>query len=422
MKTKVRRVVAQSRRIRDCVICLLVAGSALSASAQSLNSGPPVKLPGLSDAAQITRDMNGIAHIQAGNAHDLYFLQGYVHAQDRLFQMDVFRRLGSGTLAELLGEAALPTDVQLRTIGLRRAAERSLAVLSDRTRAALQAYAEGVGAWVAANPLPVEYGALELTQFIPWTSVDSVTVAKLIAFDRSFDLDIEPTIRLLTYQQAGQALGFDGAALYFEDLFRSAPFDPAVTVLDATMLPNTRVAEPAPNYSHRVGQNARLNQATVDLCRRYLREIKDLPVFEGILQREKRPASNMWGVSGALTTSGRPLLANDPHLVLSVPSTLYPIHLNAGPVNTIGSSFAGVPFVILGHNQHISWGGTVNYLDVTDTFQEQIAADPNSPSGLSIVHNGQLEPIIPIPQVFRKNNFDGVPESNFSVAARLPSR
>src|SRR5436190_10861768 len=198
-------------------------------------AGSVAALSGLNEVAQVTRDVHGIAHIQAGNEHDLFFLQGYVHAQDRLFQMDVFRRLGSGTLAELLGEAALPTDVQLRTIGLRRAAERSFAVLSDRTRAALQAYAEGVGAWVAANPLPVEYGALELTQFIPWTSVDSVTVAKLIAFDRSFDLDIEPTIRLLTYQQAGQALGFDGAALYFEDLFRSAPFDPAVTVLDATM-------------------------------------------------------------------------------------------------------------------------------------------------------------------------------------------
>src|SRR5439155_9448049 len=179
-------------------------------------AGSVAALSGLKEVAQITRDVHGIAHIQAGNEHDLFFLQGYVHAQDRLFQMDILRRLGSGTLAELLGEGALPTDVQLRAIGLRRAAERTLPVLSVRAQAALGAYAEGVNAFVAANPLPPEFGELELTQFQPWTALDSVSVARLMAFDRSCDVDIDPTVTCLAYQHAGQALGFDGAALCLE--------------------------------------------------------------------------------------------------------------------------------------------------------------------------------------------------------------
>src|SRR5712672_4104475 len=115
---------------------------------------PREHLAGLRDAAQIVRDRNGIAHIKARNEHDLFFLQGFVHAQDRLFQMDVSRRRASGTLAELLGPAALSGDVALRTFGLRRAAERSLPIQSDRARAAVEAYAEGVNAFLLRNPLP----------------------------------------------------------------------------------------------------------------------------------------------------------------------------------------------------------------------------------------------------------------------------
>src|SRR5262249_39357178 len=122
-----------------CVAIVL----AQSAFAAALN-GAPVKMPGLTAPAQVTRDTLGIAHIEAKNEHDLFFLQGYTSAEDRLFQMDTTRRIASGTLAELLGEGALAQDVQLRTIGLRRAAERSLAVQSTRVLAALNAYADGV--------------------------------------------------------------------------------------------------------------------------------------------------------------------------------------------------------------------------------------------------------------------------------------
>jgi penicillin amidase len=393
---------------------IALAHSTLGAVAADPKPNAPIKMPELKAAARITRDSSGIAHIRAQNHQDLMFLQGYVHAQDRLFQMDVNRRLASGTLAELLGEGALAQDVQLRTIGLRRAAERSLAVQSPAVQAALEAYANGVNAFVRFNPLPLEYAALELTRFEPWTPVDSLTVAKVIAFQRSFDIDIEPTITLLTYQQAGQVLGFDGAALFFEDLFRSAPFDPTVTVPEASF------AATQPRYlmSGSVQRNqisprasAPLHPATLRLAREYLDRIKRLPAFRDVLDRDKHAGSNEWGVSGAHTTTGNPMLANDTHLPLGVPNLFHPIHLQGGKINAAGSSVAGVPFVILGQNRKISWGATVSYADVTDTFQEQIVPDANSPSGLSIVHQGQKEPVIPIPQVFRKNNFDGVPDN-----------
>src|SRR5438445_139619 len=163
----------QRRRTMRVTLYVILALSLSVVAAPTVLSSPSVKLCGLAEPARVVRENNGIAHIMAQNEHDLYLLQGYVHAQDRLFQMDVSRREASGTLAELLGPAALPQDVQLRTLGLRRAAVRSLAVISPRARTALEAYADGVNAFVGSHPLPPEYGGLELTQFQPWTAVDS---------------------------------------------------------------------------------------------------------------------------------------------------------------------------------------------------------------------------------------------------------
>ncbi len=402
------------KSLASALVCFLFAAVVL---AQDSSSGPPVQLPGLTAAARITRDTDGIAHIRAQNEHDLFFLQGYVHAQDRLFQMDVSRREASGTLAELLGSPALPQDVQLRTIGLRRAAVRTLPVISQRTRAALQAYADGVNAFVGSHSdsLPPEYTALELTQFEPWTVTDSLAVAKLIAFGLSFDNDIDSTVALMSYQGAGSLLGFDGTKLFFEDLDRSAPFDPATTVPDPSVphaAPTERrsatsSARQAPSVE--ASASAYLEPRTVELVKQYARKIKGMPVFERLRDLKRSGGSNEWAISGLLSASGVPLLANDPHLALVTPSTFYPVHLEDGDINAIGSGFAGVPFVIAGHNQSISWGSTVNPMDVTDTFQEKIVPDPASPSGLSTVFKGNLEPIIPIPEVFRQNNIgDGI--------------
>ncbi len=369
----------------------------------SLSAKPPIKLDGLKAAARIVRDANGIPHICAQNEHDLFFLQGWVHAQDRFFQMDLTRRQASGTLAEVVGSSALGSDVELRTIGLRRAAERSLLVLSAPVQAALQAYSDGVNAFIQKHSLPVEYGLLELSQVEPWSPIDSLVIGKAISFGLSFDLDINLTLTLLQYEGVGLAVGFDGTALFFEDLFRSQGFDPASTVPDAS---DAGASSASASTLVRKAQKAagKIRPATLALGRAYLRKVQNLPLFRGAFQPRSRPnGSNEWALSGRHTESGFPLIANDPHLSLDTPSTFYPIHLRARDLDVRGSSFAGTPGVILGRNRYIAWGATVNPMDVTDTFQEQLAPDPTSPSGLSIVHLGQLEPIIPLPQVFRFN-------------------
>ena len=354
--------------------------------------------PGLQEPAQLITDASGITHVAAVNEDDAYFLQGWVHARDRFFQMDYNRRLASGTLAELLGAAALPSDVQLRTIGLRRAAVRSLAAMNPASRAAVSAYTRGVNAWLAANPLPPEYFALELRRADAWTEVDSVVVAKLIAFGLSFDLDIDATITFQTYLQAGLALGFNGQALFLEELNRSAPFDPAATVPDASVPLAAAALKPMGQAAHQV------DAKTLDLAREWGDKLRDIPLFQRIRDRDKRDGSNLWAVSGRLTTSGRPMIANDPHLALGTPSTFYPMGLAVfGKLEVFGSGFPGIPGVVQGYNRHIAWGTTNNAIDVTDTYQEQLVPDPSSPSGLSSVYMGQLEVVIPIPEVFRAN-------------------
>jgi penicillin amidase len=356
------------------------------------------------EPAGVTRDRFGIAHVSARDHRRLFFLQGWVHAQDRLFQMDTSRRQASGTLAELLGPAALGSDVQLRTIGLRRAAERSLAVISPAGREALTAYAAGVNAFVAAHPLPPEYAALHLTRFEPWTEIDSLVVGKLVAFGLSFDLDLGLTQQLAAYQAAGQAGGFDGTKLFFEDLSRSEPFTSASTVPDAS--------GPPPRYGGRGIEDLRLdgNQrrglaAAARLSGAYLKRAGGVGALRQALARSTAiQGSNEWGVAGRDTADGRPLVANDPHLGLDQPSTFYPMQLRSGRTDVVGSGFAGVPGVIVGHNRFISWGATTNPMDVTDTYLEQVRPDPTAPSGLATVFQGRLEPVQAIPEVFRQNN------------------
>jgi penicillin amidase len=383
---------------------------AATAAAQSPNAGQPSTLQGLQYAAQVSRDTFGIAHVRASNDHDLYFMQGYVHAQDRLFQMDYNRRLASGTLAELLGPAALPSDVELRTIGIRRAAERSLAVISAQARAAVEAYAEGVNAYVATHPrLPPEYLALEITKFKPWTALDSMAVAKSLTFSLSFGLDdIDYTVALQTYSAVfDPVLGAGtGYTLFSQDLWRSQPFYLASTVPDASVASAAGVSAAAPAIVQSVAEPA------AALGKKYLDHVRNMPFFKERLDRDNRPGSNQWAVSGRHTNTGMPLVANDPHLALGAPSTFYPIHLTAGDADAMGSGFAGVPFVIVGQNRNMAWGATVSPLDVTDVFLEQVMPDATSPSGLSTIYKGNKEWVIPIPEVFRANNpGDGIPDN-----------
>ncbi|MDZ7651500.1 MAG: penicillin acylase family protein [Burkholderiaceae bacterium] len=385
------------------------------AAAHGPDAAPPSKLAGLQAAAQVSRDTYGIAHIKAGNDHDLYFMQGWVHAQDRLFQMDYNRRQASGTLAELLGPAALAADVELRTIGIRRAAERSLAVISPEARAAIEAYAEGVNAYVAQTmQLPPEYQALEITRFQAWTALDTLAVAKSLTFGLSFGLDdIDNTVALQTYSAVfDPALGpGTGFALFSEDLWRSQPFYLASTVPDASQGMPPRPRGHAPGQAHAADASA------AALGKAYLDRVRELPFFKRRLDRDNRPDSNQWAVSGRHTSNGLPLVANDPHLALDTPSTFYPIHLTAGDSDVMGSGFAGVPFVIVGQNRYMAWGATVSPLDVTDVYREQVVPDATSPSGLSTIYKGQKEPVIPIPELFRYNQPGNGTPDDLVVAA-----
>jgi len=394
--------------IAPFVAAALASSVMMAAAGDQPGTGQTIRLPQLKAPASILRDTNDIAHVQARNEHDAFFLQGWVHAQDRLFQMDYDRRTASGTLAELVGPDALESDVMLRTLGLRRAAQQSLPALLPTSQAALQAYADGVNAWVASHALPPEYAALELTKFEPWTPVDSLAIGKLLAFALSFELDVDPTIQYLSYVQAGIATGlFDGNALYYQDLVRAAPFDPASTLPDALTLHGA--GHVAPRQALRP-ESAGIDPKALELGRAYVERARGIPVFQGILRKDRRAGSNLWAVSAALSDSGRPLIANDPHLDLVTPSRFYPNGLEAsGHLNVFGESFAGVPGIILGYNEQISWGATNFFIDVTDTYQEQTVPDPASPSGLATLYKGQPEPVIPIPETFRTNQpGDGV--------------
>jgi penicillin amidase len=399
---------------------LAITPAPVTAAARLTQSSAPVGLPGLQAAARLIQDRSGVTHIEAASLHDLFFLQGWVHARDRLFQMDVTRRAASGTLAELLGKAALPDDVQARTIGLRRAAERSWAAAPPDLRVAVSAYADGVNTYAAHHPLPPEYGALHLTSFQPWTPVDTLTVGKAISFELSFDLDIGPTLQLQAYIAAlGPQRGY---ALFTQDVMRSQPFSNASTVPDASG------GQPAAILPSRLtSTDLRQLPEAARLSRSYLAKIAGDPLFQHALGRDGTQGSNEWAVAGSRTVNGRPLLANDPHLSLSEPSTFYPIGLKAPGMDVEGEGFAGAPGVILGHNRWISWGATVNPMDVTDTYLEKVVADPSSPSGLSTVFQGTPEHVIPIPETFRYNAggqlvtataADGVPPATLIVPRR----
>jgi penicillin G amidase len=365
-----------------------------------------VRVPGLEGPATVLRTTDGIATIAAVSQHDAFLLQGWVHAQDRLFQMDQLRRTASGTLAELLGPGALGSDVQLRTLGLRRAAERSWAAASPRLRAAITAYTAGVNAFLARHPVPAEYQALELTRVAPWTPVDTVVIGKLVAFQLSFDLDIDATIALQQYIAAGAASGFDGAALLLGDLVAFAPFSPAATVPDATGAPASSstlgASAPASRAAPRAGPGGHLATAS-RLAQRYRAAAADVPLLRAALDRDRETGSNEWVISGRHTRNGRPILANDPHLGLSAPSIFYPIRLRAAGLRVAGEGFAGVPGVAHGQNPWIAWGSTTNPMDVTDTYLEAVRPDPTSPSGLSTLFSGQLEHVLPVPETFRAN-------------------
>ncbi|MEZ5463760.1 MAG: penicillin acylase family protein [Lysobacteraceae bacterium] len=374
--------------------------------------------PGLQAAGSISYDAEGVPTVIADSDEDAAWLMGYAHARDRFFQMDLLRRTASGTLAELVGSPGLSQDIELRTLGLRRAAWDSWVDASDELRDQLKAYADGVNAWRAQNPLPLEYGLLELSSSDPWTPVDSMAIGKLLAFQLSFDLDIDYTIKLGAYQQAGSAAGFNGTYLFFVDLFRVAPPD------DRISIPGFQPGAPAAeNDSMKAAADEKsvydgmpmLSERMLALAESYRDKIIDNKVIAPHLKRrENRAGSNWWMVSGDHTASGRPILANDPHLSLDTPVLFQEGHVishdprYAQPLNSVGAIAPGTPVPLLGCTMDFCWGLTTNSLDVTDAYFEQFVLNTY---GLPThtMHGGEAEPVLWVFQSYYVNHTgDGV--------------
>ncbi|MFQ6016038.1 MAG: penicillin acylase family protein [Anaerolineae bacterium] len=321
-----------------------------------------VKVPGLKSQVEIHRDGWGIPHIYADNIEDLYFAQGYVHAQDRLWQMEFTRRVGHGTLSEVLGEVTLETDRFLRTIGLSRAAQAHLADLDEETLLRLQAYANGVNAFIDSHKgnLPLEFTILGF-QPAHWQPLDSMVYAKLMAWLLGDNWEAE-----LLRARLVKALGEEKAAALAPPYPAGGPFiiPPEAKEYAATGSWPWAVTEPT--IPPEVDGYASLGEPSLSA---YI-HLEELLGLNGTLL-----GSNSWVVDGTKSVTGLPLLANDPHLSIQNPSIWYENHLVGGGLNVVGVSFPGSPGVIIGHNDHIAWGLTNLGPDVQDLYMEKINPD-----------------------------------------------
>jgi penicillin G amidase len=412
------------------VLVLLVSSlipSPASVTAARERESETFSLKGLRGPVRVVKDADGIPTIFASDDHDAIMTLGFLHAEDRLFQMDILRRQLNGTLSELIGSVGLTSDITFRAIGLYRAAEESLPAYSANTRALLDAYADGVNAYLADanNPLPPEYGGLELTRAgIPaWRPVDIVLLAKGLTFQQSFDFreDIDTTSALAAYQQAAQAGGFDGTALFFEDCYRFAPFDPSFTV--PNFIPGTKRSAAPLTETMRAARTLSkvLEPGTIEAARSFVEATRKDPYLSRGLGRDRlATGSNWWAVHGSKTTSGAAMLASDPHLDLPIAPVFYEAHVvvendpQLGPMNVAGVSFAGTPLFVLGYNERIAWGLTYDPLDCADVYQEKLKFSITKQRPSHTYFDGKKEKLRIVKQVYRANNLGDQRQDNIS--------
>jgi penicillin amidase len=328
---------------RRILIVLLISPiiAALSGLLWLHSSLPPLTpsrtVQGITAPVRIARDAIGIPTIIANNDLDAAFALGYVHAEDRLFQMDVQRRYGAGRLAEWFAARALDSDRMMRTLGLARAAERQLAELPDEVQAALRSYAGGVNAYISdrRRALPPEYYLLRVRPE-PWRAVDTLIWGKLMA-----------------WQLAGNYRG---------ELVR------------AKILEHVKPEDMPILYPGYPKEGPVILGAMAPIYRGL--PLASLLALTPTLEDPVR-ASNNWVVSGNRSTSGKPILANDPHLGLDVPGVWYLVHIATPAHKLEGGTMPGAPIVLVGHNERIAWGLTNTGSDVSDLFVEKL--DPDDP-------------------------------------------
>ena len=334
-------------------VAIIITAAFVSSIAQTGS----VPIVGLSSRVKVARDTRHIPYISAANENDLYFVQGYVTASDRLWQMDMMRRLARGETAELSGKMTLEEDKRWRRLGFAKIAEDSYQFLSPELKSALDNYAKGVNAYIASlddHTIPVEFKILQYRPR-PWTPADTLIVGKILADALS------STWRLDLLKAA---------------LLQSLPkekFDELVEVrteYDVIMFGKDTAAkrtstDKAPSHS--------VDLSVVAAADR-LESVRDASLARIGLFAEDLAASNNWVISGKRTADGKPLLANDPHLSPTAPGIWYMTHLETPSMRVAGVTFPGVPGIVIGHNEHIAWGATNVGPDVQDLFIEAFDA------------------------------------------------
>ncbi|MFI5057237.1 MAG: penicillin acylase family protein [Candidatus Acidiferrales bacterium] len=341
-------------------------------------------LPGLQKEATVDRDSWGVPHIHAASLNDLAEAQGYVMAQDRLWQMDLLRRIARGRLAEIVGPAALPLDRQFRTFGFGRAADRDVSLLDSEARSVYESYARGVNRFIDEhqNRLPLEFSLLKYKPE-PWQPSDSAVIAGYM-YETLTDTWEEELNRAKVTERVGVERAKD---LFSED----APMDHFV-VGDPNVADdgsehsraNTGDEEDDDDMPSDAVLKADLDAAPMMQTPEPFTGLASAlwPSLQTWIEDSRTEirhglGSNNWVVSGAHTATGKPLLANDTHLELSVPPIWYEAHLTAPGWNVKGFTLPGAPLVIIGHNDRIAWGFTNNGADVQDLYIETF--NPSSP-------------------------------------------
>jgi penicillin G amidase len=339
-------------------------------------------VPGIRANVRVIRDRHGIPHIYAQNAHDLYFAQGYVTAQDRIWQLEMNRRLIQGTLAGIMGEKTLATDYLMKVIGFRatQRAKEALNQLDKQTYYELEAYAAGINEYLRAQKgrLPIEFQLL-CYEPLPWTPLDTLHVGILLAFLMARNLNEE-----IFYLQVADRLGREAN-------LELLPVDKPHVVSGSL--------ESGPSIKHAI-DTGHLPSGRTNLGLLY-EGIKGLENFLGL--KIGISASNNWVVDGTKSASGKPMLANDPHLATQLPSLWYEVHLKAPGIDIIGACIPGIPYIIIGHNDHIAFGVTNVMADTIDLYLEKI--NPANPG--EYLYKGKWLPLerqtIELPVHDRKN-------------------
>ncbi|WEK61599.1 MAG: penicillin acylase family protein [Candidatus Microbacterium colombiense] len=349
-----------------------------------------VTLDGLAAEVTVQRDDRGIPTITADTTDDLFFAEGFVHAQDRFFEMDFRRHVTAGRVAEMFGESQAGTDAFLRTLGWRKVAEAEVAAMDEKTLGYYEAYADGVNAYLASRSgaeLSLEYAVIGIQNPDyspePWEPADSVAWLKAMAWDLRGNIEDETERALLAAElDPGETADPDTAvstSQILEKLYPAYPFEenpvivPKISTVPAVETDATAAFTTLQDDGGVQQASTRVEwEQTSSVIEAAGMLVGDLG--EGI-------GSNSWVVSGTLTESGMPLLANDPHLGSSLPSVWYQVQLKCStvdescPFDMGGFSFSGLPGIVIGHNQTVAWGFTNLTTDVTDLYVEKIEGD-----------------------------------------------